>query len=209
MNILHRVSSVLLSVAVLLGGSGLAEAANTGSPQQVKLKFFELWVSPHTDCSNMTKIYDEANPSYQDMVAGPTFGELHVANGTYQCIAWKMSDIVTVVPDFNSDGGLCVRGQPYVKDLFRVGDSAVSPTGETITATTSTTVPDNMWVYLSTTGLESNSANSPSSPAKLQNAYVVSADNVATLVADFTNGIQDTGSACSPEQVTFGFRYNL
>jgi hypothetical protein len=201
-NLRSAVSLFLLSV---LPSTGFC--ANTGSPQRVDLKIYELWASPNADCTGLTRIYNDPAAPYQDMVAGPTFGTLTVANGTYHCIAWKMSDIVTVYPDFLSDIGNCVPGVPSTKDLFRVGDTSLTPDGVTINATTSIVTEDTMYVYLSTQGDDLNVATIPSQPGKLVNPYVVSADNTAFMVTDFTNGIEDLGSVCSPEGVVFSFRY--
>lgn len=199
----------ILSLLLLAGFVSTARAANIGSPQEVNLKIFDFWVSPNADCTDMVRVYDNPSADYQNMVTGPVFGSLVVPNGTYNCVAWKMSDVITLKPDFTSDGGHCVQGTTYTRDLFRMGDSSMTPGGATINATTSLVTPDNMYIYVSVDGNNtSNSGTTPSSPGKLNQPYVVGGDNNATLVVDFTNGIEDTGGSCSPEGVSFGFRYN-
>jgi len=204
-NIFRRSAALLLLVSAA-APSGFC--ANMGSPQEVNLKITEFWISPNADCTGLTRIYNDPSAGYQNMVAGANFGQLGVANGTYQCIAWKMSDVITLKPDYTSDGGQCVQGTTYTRDLFRNGDVAMAPDGTVINGTASIASPDGMWIYLSTTGNDNpNSGTVPSQPGILQNAYVVQSNSRAVMVADFTNGIHDLGSECSPEEVRFGFRY--
>lgn len=184
-------------------------ATNIGSPESVKIQFFELWVSANENCSDMTRIYNNPTASYQDVTNGPTFGQVAVPNGTYHCIALKMNDIVKLTPNYTSTGGNCVDGTEITRDLFRSGDMSISPDGG-ITINGSGTLPspieNDMYVYLSTNGDDNNSGNEPGAPGRLISPYIVNGNDTATMVFDFTNGIHDTGGSCSPEVVTFGFR---
>jgi hypothetical protein len=208
---IKKLSARAVWAGVILAGSLQAGfGANVGSPQSVNLKIYEFWVSANADCSGLTRVYNESNPSYQNMVTGPTFGSMTVPNGTYPCIAWRMSDVVTLVPDYTSDGGQCVQGVTYTRDLFRPGDVSISPDGATINGSgaVSSPIEDFMWIYLSTGGNNTtNSGTKPTEPGLLGSPYIVSANNNAILVTDFTNGIEDTGGSCSPETVSFSFRY--
>ncbi len=204
-----------VAVSMVLFGATSGFATNVGSPESVKIKFYEFWVSPNTDCTGLTRVFNDASPSYQDVVGSISFGQMTIPNGTYQCVAFKISDVVKLTPNYNSDFGHCVQGTEITRDLFRTGDTSQSPDGTVITGSgTNPTgqIENGMYIYLSTNGdTVNNSGNVPSSPAKLDNAYVVSGDNNAIAVFDFTNGIEDTGAgsggSCSPEEVTFRFRY--
>jgi hypothetical protein len=187
-----------------------AFSAEIGSPQSVKIKFYEFWISPNADCSDMTQIYNETSPSYQDVVVGPTFGSPTVTNGTYPCVAYKISDVVKLTPNFNSDSGNCQTGVEITRDLFRGGDVSQSPTGTVINGSgtnPSSQVENTMYIYLATSGNNTtNTGQIPSQPALLTTPFVVSGATTGPAVFDFTNGIEDTGGSCSPETVSFSFR---
>lgn len=200
-----------LFVVILISGLFVPSfSAEIGSPQSVKIKFYEFWISPNADCSSMTQIYDEASPSYQDVVTGPTFGSPTVINGTYPCVAYKISDLVKLTPNFNSDSGNCQTGVEITRDLFRGGDVSQSPTGTVINGSGTNPaghVENTMYIYLATSGNNTtNTGQIPSQPALLTTPFVVNGATTGTAVFDFTNGIEDTGGSCSPETVSFSFR---
>src|SRR5688572_12161410 len=69
-----RSTSLRLGALALALAMGLPQAvfsANTGSPQSVNLKIYELWISPNADCTELTRIYNNPSASYQNMVTGP------------------------------------------------------------------------------------------------------------------------------------------
>lgn len=208
MKFFHRGAISLLFLVSFLG---FGSAADTGNPQSVSVKIYEFWVSASTNCTSMTRVFNDTNPSYQNLVAGPTFGDMTVLNGTYHCVAWKMSDIITLVPDYTSTtSGACQQGQTYTRDLFRSPDVSISPTGTVINGSVGNSDDINedfMWIYLSTNGDNNDAVTIPTEPGDIASPYIVSEDNDAILVADFTNGIWEIGGECSPEVVTFDFRY--
>ncbi|MCG3205841.1 MAG: hypothetical protein KCHDKBKB_02564 [Elusimicrobia bacterium] len=201
----------LILSALLLFSAANGFCANIGSPQAVRIKFYEFWVSQNANCSDMTRLYNDSSASYQDVTNNISFGDITVPNGTYPCVAVKFSDIVELVPNFTSDGGNCVQGTTYSRDLFRGGDTSTSPDGSVINGSGNASPPgqveNTMYAYFSTSGNNTtNSGMAPSEPALISTPFIVNGDNTATFVWDFTNGIEDTGGSCSPESVTFGFR---
>jgi hypothetical protein len=213
-NFLKTGSAAALSVMLLTGGQK-GFAADVGSPEAVNVKLYELWVSRNADCTNMTRVYNNSNPDYQNVAANISFGRVAIPNGVYHCIAFKMSDIMQIVPAFTSDSGNCVQGVTYTRDLFRGGDTSIAPDGTVYNGSgTNPTgqIEDGMYVYLSTNGTTGDDASGtrPTLPDIMTSPYVVSGDNVATMVWDMTNGVEDVGVAsggCSVETVVFGFRY--
>src|SRR5687767_10622654 len=97
---------VLVTAALLVAHTPIRAAV---SPSEVNIKIYELWISPNADCSGLTRVYNEPDASAQNMVNGPTFANVNVANGTYHCVAWRMSDIISYRPAAN-DGNDCVQG---------------------------------------------------------------------------------------------------
>lgn len=185
-------------------------AANAGDASEVNMKIYKMWVSPNTDCSEAVLVFDESNPSSVNMVSNPTLGSATVANGTYPCIAIKMSDLITGKPNYTSDGGNCTPSTNISIDVFRVDNSATStcPDGTVITGTgtSGAGAQDNPCLFMSTTGNTSNTGWIASSPFPLSGAFVVSSDRVGTFVADFTGQILDEGTSCGIDPPAFGFR---
>ena len=71
-------------------------------------------MSTSGDCSNPVIVYDSgntlANISYVDLSSNPNlFSEASVANGTYNCVIWEVSDHVKFKPA-TSDGSSCGVG---------------------------------------------------------------------------------------------------
>lgn len=178
------------------------------SPTEVNVKIYELWVSPNADCTSMTKVFEDTSPSYQDMTEGPTFGSMTVPNGTYQCIAWKMSDLLQFTPQ-SVDGSCLV--QQYTRDLFRANipaETSTCPDSTVLTGTGSLASPveDRMCIYMSVNGDNSNVGNIPSSPMQLTSPYVVSGNQTGTMVTNFTNKIDGSQPDCDCLPPVFGFR---
>ncbi|MFN0118062.1 MAG: hypothetical protein ACKVQC_07225 [Elusimicrobiota bacterium] len=167
-------------------------------------------MSPNANCTNMTRVYNDPNPSYQNMVNGPSFGQVNVNNGTYQCVAWKMSDILQYRPIAN-DGNDCVANTLYTRDLFRTNvpaETSTCPDGTVITGTGTmlSQVEDKMCIYLSVNGNNSANGMIATDPMALSNPFVVSSDTQGTMVTDFTNKISDVGSECDCDAPVFRFR---
>jgi len=202
----------LFSLAVLSSGIVINTVSCWAAtdPSEVNIKIYELWVSTNSDCTNMTRIYNEANPSYQNMVNGPTFGQASVPNGTYNCVAWKMSDILSYRPAAN-EGNDCVQGTLYTRDLFRADSTepSICPDGATIngTGTMANQIEDKMCIYVSVGGSNDPDAGmEPSNPFTLTNAFVVNGDVNGTMVTDFRGKVIDAGNECDCEAPDFSFR---
>lgn len=205
----HQKLAAFLFVGMLAAlPARLVSAADTGDASAVNMKIYKMWVSPNTSCTNAVLVYDNASPSSQNMVSNPTLGTGSIASGTYPCVVFKMSDVVTGTPAYNSTSGHCTTSTNISIDVFRSGDSSTCPdgTGATGSGTNSSPVDDSPCLYMSTSGNASNSAWTPSSPFPLTSAFVVSGDTAGTFVADFRGKVVDDGSTCGINPPVFGFR---
>lgn len=206
MKILYRFSSSLLALAVLTAGMPRGSfAANVGNPSYVGIKVYEARASANTNCSNSIRIFADSSPSYKDMAGTPTFGNGTVPNGTYPCLAIKMSDRIEARPAFTSDAGNCTPSTLVVLDVAR-GDLTQDPVTGVQTATTNGG-EDIVWLYISTTGSDNvNAPWTPATPFRLQNPFVVSNDKVGTFVTDFAGKVRDQFGSCDCDAPTFSFR---
>lgn len=123
------------------------------------------FLSPETDTANFPLGYAE-----MDMVAGPTFGTGTIADGTYNCVIFKMSDQIRFTPSGTS--GTCTAGEEVTMDVCYDYGSGSPPTirnaetGAETTCTAARGTADTIWIYISTysTTTEGTPTHSPFLP---------------------------------------------
>lgn len=198
----------LMAAAMVAASAGVAQALDVGDASAVNMKIYKMWVSPNTDCSDATLVYSEANPSYQNMIDNPTLGTGAIANGTYPCIAIKMSDVITGRPNYTSTSGNCTPTTDIVIDVFRSPSASTCPDDTTASGSGSDAVPaqDSPCLFMSTAGSDSNEGWRADSPFPLNGAFVVSGAVAGTFVADFRGKIEDAFGECGIQPPVFGFR---
>lgn len=99
-----------------------ADLVNTGDPAALRIGVYALYISPNADCSSPVLVQDYgATASVKDFVANPVLFTGTPADGAYQCVAIKMSDVIRVVPD--TTFGACVAGTEYPGDIYRAGET--------------------------------------------------------------------------------------
>ncbi len=108
----------LLAASVLLGSCLAIPSARASVTASVfELKIYKFAVSTSEDCSNPIIVYENAAPEYSDFAKGPTFGSWHLADGTYKCVMFEMSDHIRYTPGTNE--GACLQGKAYTDDVCR------------------------------------------------------------------------------------------
>jgi len=103
--------------------ASLAPPPLSGDPGALRIGLYALYISPNSDCSSPVLVQDYgATPSVKDFVNNPILFTGRPASGSYQCVAIKMSDVITVEPA--TSFGACVMGTEYAGDIYRAGDSS-------------------------------------------------------------------------------------
>lgn len=202
------------------------------------VKLYKAYMSTSGDCSSPVTFFnaetDMANfpngYAEVDMVAGPTIGSGTLADGTYQCVIFKMSDRVTFTPSAN-DGTACVAGTSYTIDVCWSYDGTTpitiqnAETGAQTSCTAASGTEDTVWVYVSTyaaatTGSQNNNAfMPPTSNGDATHGFVLASGQIvfsSNMIGTFvfgTDGIVaslpygPSGAAvCNMDPPTFGFR---
>ena len=99
--------------------------ALTGDPSSISLGMYALYVSTNADCSNYTTLVDHGTTvDYKDFATGPTLFEASPMDGTYNCVAMRMSDVIRFQPA--TTFGTCDAGTEYEQDIYR-SDSDETP----------------------------------------------------------------------------------
>ena len=99
-----------------------ASLSGTGDPASLRIGVYALYISPNTDCSAPVLVQDYgATASDKDFVVNPILFTGSPAEGSYQCVAIKMSDVIRVIPD--TTFGTCIAGVEYPGDIYRDGET--------------------------------------------------------------------------------------
>src|SRR5687768_10629222 len=127
------------------------QAQAASSPSSVNVLMYAMYLSTSADCSNPFPVFDGGSaPMAFDMMVGPTIGGGNPPDGTYPCIIMKMADRV----EFRTTTaeGSCAANTSYTIDICRSGQSYTpvvgSGFGSATGCSTSTTTPDQIFVYL-------------------------------------------------------------
>jgi hypothetical protein len=182
------------------------------SPTSVKIKLYKMAVSASVLCTNPITVYENANPEYTDMVAGPTFGTVSLADGNYPCVILEFSDHIKYIPEATS--GSCTSGQEYTAEICR---TEVADPVRLIDGTQSTCADGEQRValWLSTTVVDSGNNNAFARPASIGDntngfnlgaALVVAGEKVGTFVIDFTDQLSGANPECDCNAPLFSFR---
>lgn len=131
---------------------GAPPGTPTGDPASLLLGMYSLYVGKNADCSQMTLVEDHgATPKVFDMVQNPVLFSVNPANGSYLCVALRMSDVLTAKS--KTSFGSCVAGVAYTTDVYRAGQTGwVDTAGAAIVGhgTSAAPVDDHVTIVLTT-----------------------------------------------------------
>lgn len=206
------------------------QAIATVGTAEATVKLYRAYLSANADCSSPVLFLDgeaEAAGYFEvDMAAAPTIGEGTIAEGTYQCVIFKLSDQVTFTPDATEDD--CTAGTQVEMDVCRdYGEEGSAPTvvnattGEETTCNSEDGVEDTIWVYVSTGstttgGDESGEHNAfepptDSEPANgflLNDEIVISGNITGTFIFGTDDKVSSNFGECDMQAPDFGFSYS-
>jgi hypothetical protein len=90
----------------------------TGDPAALVIGTYALYLGASADCSDLKLVQSNgASGSVEDLMASPLLFSASPQDGSYACMAMKMSDVIHVVP--TSSFGGCAAGHDYVNDIYR------------------------------------------------------------------------------------------
>jgi len=191
------------------------------SPSSATWTLYKVYLYASGDCTGTPEtVLDSTAGTALDFVTNPTIGTATVTDGTYNCVAIKMSDTVTFVPSAD-EGTSCTSGTSYTLSVCPSGTSSTDADDSSSVACTDSA--DTVWLYISTwstvsSGSETtNSFVPPTSDGDSTNAMQL---NSALTVAGTTSGVfvidsyykvgtsstgTDGADECGMEPPTFGF----
>lgn len=176
-------------------------------PANFYMRIYKVGFSKSTDCTNMTVIPVSENPSPQDWVQTPNIVTGDLSDGTYPCMAFEFSSMITVVPSETTDNESCQAGVSFDLDVCSSGTSTLL---DGTTNTCSSGSDDRRVHYISTTGNSGNNCGNdcgltPSNPGLLTSALVVSGSTSGKFTVDASGAIQENGGDCEMNEPTWGF----
>ena len=117
----------LLTFALMSSLSISAFAAGVDTTA-LEIKIYKFAVSTSPNCSNLTTVITNTNPSYQDFKGAPDLGSGNLADGTYPCVAIEFSDQIQVTHAGSTNS--CTP--TFIQDVCNSGTST-SISGGTVT----------------------------------------------------------------------------
>lgn len=101
---------------------GIPPGSLTGNPAAIKLGLYKLYLGARSDCSDLQLIEDYGSTALEiDLAQNPILFSANPPDGAYNCVAFRMSDLVRVSPA--QSFGACEAGTEYVADVYREGQA--------------------------------------------------------------------------------------
>ena len=134
----------LLLSALLTSLSMSAFAAGVDTTA-LELKIYKFAVSSSPDCTGLTTVVTNSNPSYQDFKGSPDLGSGELADGTYPCVAIEFSDQIRVT----HAGPTSICTSTFIQDVCQAGSTS-TPIGGGVT-NCGNSQDDRVVMYITTT----------------------------------------------------------
>jgi hypothetical protein len=201
---------------VLLSSSVLAGPMIGKDPASLKVKVFGVYASTSPQCTNPINVFLKSTAEYVDLLQGPDLGGGDLADGTYNCVIIKMSDVIKHTPKETDSS--CIAGTEYSGEVCRAGgDVATGLDGSPIACTgdgTSAGVGEDTLFMFMTTDPSASTGNRafelPLAPGdgkgiKLGSPLVISSTTKAKFVVDASGGVVAGGGECGINPPKFRF----
>jgi len=200
----NKLMGVILTAVILSPIQGLAL-----SPDSVKVKVEAMYASTSEYCTDMVVVFSNDSADYIDFTAGGQISDQGaLADGTYKCIAFKISDNIKFTPA-NAEGSCTV--QEYTIDVCSDGGG----NGYTDAAFTCSASEDSITFYVSTVSSRTDGGDSGNPMVKptaadtangftLDGALVVSGKSTGQFIVNFSEKVTSSGS-CGLDAPSMGF----
>lgn len=223
-----------LIVLAILFMSASAMAAPVGTSSAI-VKVYKAYASTSGLCTNPVTFFDASTDTttYPNGYSEVNFndpnnsiGSGSLADGTYNCVIFKMSDSITFVPDAD-EGTQCVAGVSVTMDVcgvFFEGDSMTITNPEDGSTTNCSNDEDILYVYISTYSTSTEGAQDqqafapPTSNGDATNGFnlsspmIVSDNGTGTFTFGTSGKVQTQQMSeaiyrCGMEPPNFGFAF--
>jgi hypothetical protein len=210
-------SSTTGDPALVVYGSGAPAGASLHSPpdsgvtwggaSSLTIKLYTLYISANADCSSPVVVQDlGASGADKDFMANPVLFEGTPAAGTYPCVMFKMSDVLSMKPA--TSFGACVAAHEYTGDIYRDGETDwVDVNLNPVVGTGTDEVPaDNHVTIFMTRDTAAVLARGVSRHqiVPLQSSLIVPGQS--TFHMDASNAVLTDGSQCGIDPPVMSFR---
>jgi hypothetical protein len=176
------------------------------SPASLKIKLYKMAVSTDPLCSNLITVFDNGSNSVEVDLAGtlPTIGTGLIADGSYNCIAIEMSDLVKYTPSTNSTSLNCNTSVQNTLDMCQLAYSGTSKLidGSAVTCGISGT-DDKVVLYMSTSssGYGTNIFTPPTSSGDALHGVLLASPLVINGTTVGKLEIATTGKICDANYI--------
>ena len=208
-----------LHKAALLGAVLLSSQAMALDASSLKLQVYSVMLSTSPLCTSPVTVFSSPTATEVDFLAAPTLGSGNPADGTYNCVIIKMSDLIKFTP--SASAGLCTSGTQYTADVCRVDNGGMTQAPDAAGAPTmcmgtdAAPVSDPVYLYLTTnasagtgggnTFLQPTSTSSTNG-LNLTAPLVIAGAAKSKFVVNATGKVGDDGVSCGMNPPVFGFQ---
>lgn len=206
------------SPLALLASLSFSCSAMALDASSLKLQVYSVMLSTSPLCTSPVTVFSSPTATEVDFLSNPTLGSGNPADGTYQCVIIKMSDLIKFKPSASS--GSCTAGTEYVADVCRSDNGGTTHAPDAAGATTNCTGTDAapnadaVYLYLTTnasagsggqTFIQPTSASSTSG-LNLTAPLTIAGSAKSKFVVNATGKVSGSDVTCGMNPPVFGFK---
>lgn len=206
------------SPLALLASLSFSCSAMALDASSLKLQVYSVMLSTSPLCTSPVTVFSSPTATEVDFLSNPTLGSGNPADGTYQCVIIKMSDLIKFKPSASS--GSCTAGTEYVADVCRSDNGgttrAPDATGATTTCTGTDAAPnaDAVYLYLTTNASAGSggqtfiqpTSTSSTSGLNLTAPLTIAGSAKSKFVVNATGKVSGSDVTCGMNPPVFGFK---
>jgi hypothetical protein len=210
---MRPIRSTLALIAGLFSLNAMALDASS-----LKLQVYSVMLSTSPLCSSPLTVFSSPTATEVDFLANPTLGSGNPADGVYQCVIIKMSDLIKFTP--SSTSGLCTAGTQYTADVCRSDNGGTSQAPDAVgapnacTGTDAAPVSDTVYLYLTTNPSAGTGGNTFMQPTgalstnglNLTAPLTIAGAAKSKFIVNATGKVGDDGVSCGMNPPVFGFQ---
>lgn len=206
------------SPLALLAGVFFSCSAMALDASSLKLQVYSVMLSTSPLCTSPVTVFSSPTATEVDFLSTPTLGSGNPADGTYQCVIIKMSDLIKFKP--SASAGSCTAGTEYVADVCRSDNGGTTHAPDAAGATTSCTGTDAapnadaVYLYLTTNASAGSggqtfiqpTSTSSTSGLNLTAPLTITGSAKSKFVVNATGKVSGSDVTCGMNPPVFGFK---
>lgn len=195
----------------------LSPAAMALDASSIKLTVQSVMLSTSPLCTSPVTVFSTTTPVEMDFLSNPTLGSGNPADGTYNCVIIKMSDLIKFKP--SSSSGSCAASTEYTIDICRADNNGSTRAPDALgaaavcTGTDASPSSDTVYLYLTTNPTAGTGGNTFLQPTSSSSTFglnltaplVIAGNAKSKFVVNATGKVDGSNGPCGLNPPVFGF----